>query len=180
MKGSDWAVIATGPSLTAEQVKAVRKRCRLVVVSDAWQFAPDADAMVSADAKWWDAHPEVQFAGRRFTAAPEWNGHPELERIPGWPHGRNSGLLGIRVAVELGATRVLLLGFDMQGAHFFGRHPEPLKNTTPERFRVFMRQFSEYRPRGVKIINCTPGSALNAYPQRTLEDCLAEPALLAW
>ena len=138
MKGSDWAVIATGPSLNAEQVEAVRKRCRLVVVSDAWQFAPDADAMVSADAKWWDAHPEVQFAGRRFTAAPEWNGHPEVERIPGWPHGRNSGLLWIRVAVELGATRVLLLGFDMRGTHFFGPYTNGLSNTAESKRRMHM------------------------------------------
>lgn len=85
------------------------------------------------------------------------------------------------VAVSLGAKRVLLCGFDMNrpGDHFFGRHVLPLKSTTPQRQEIFKRQFAGYRPRGVEIINCTPGSALHAYPKRDLEDCLAESSVLA-
>jgi hypothetical protein len=78
--------------------------------------------------------------------------------------------------VMLGATRVLLLGFDLGGTHFFGPHPEGLKNTKLHRFEQFKRQFASYRPKGVEIINCTPGSALTCYPTATLDACLAEPA----
>lgn len=75
-------------------------------------------------------------------------------------------------AVELGAARVLLLGFDMRGAHYFGPHRAPLKNTDAARFEKFKRQFAAYRPPGVEIINCTPGSALSCYPLGQLEDYL--------
>lgn len=150
----------------------------VVAVSDAYKLAPWADAMCSTDAKWWDYHPEAKkFAGLKFTASPDFRPVEGVERVP-VASGTNSGLLGVMVAVSLGAKRVLLCGFDMRGTHYFGKHPEPLKNTTDRRFEVLMRQFRAYRPRGVKIINCTPGSALNVYPKKPLEDCLAEPALL--
>jgi hypothetical protein len=145
----------------------------VVAVSDAFRLAPWADAMCSSDAKWWAHNPAAkEFAGLKFTASPDFRPVAGVERMQ-VSSGTNSGLLGIMVAVNLGAKRVLLCGFDMRGAHYFGKHPEPLKNTTEARYQTMMRQFRSYRPRGVKIINCTPGSSLNVYPLSTLEDCLA-------
>ena len=167
-----FAVIATGPSLTAEQVEKVR-HLRTVAVSDAYRLAPWAEALVSVDKAWW-IHHRPQFEGRRFSLLPVPG--METERLTGMTTDTNSGLRGIEIAVMLGATEVLLLGFDLGGTHFFGRHPEPaLKNTDtrPGRFEAFMRQFAGYRPKGVKIINCTPGSALTCYPRADLDACLA-------
>lgn len=167
-----FAVIATGDSLTAEQVAKVR-HLRTVAVSDAYKLAPWAEALVSVDKAWWLYH-KPEFDGRKFSLLPV----PgiETERLKGMTTETNSGLRGIQVAVEdLGATEVLLLGFDLGGSHFFGPHPAPLKNTDtrPGRFDVFKRQFAGYRPKGVSIINCTPGSALTCYPKAELDACLA-------
>lgn len=159
---STWAVLATGPSMSQELADFVRGKCRAVAVSDAYGLAPWADALVSNDAAWWKAHPEaLAFAGRKFCAA-----HlPGTERIRAqapFMYGVNSGLQGMRVAELLGATSILLLGFDLRGSHFFGPHPAPLRNTSPERFRVHIRQFDHWR--GCQVINCTPGSALTRFP----------------
>lgn len=176
-----FAVLATGPSLTQEVVESVRARCHVVAVSDSYRLAPWADAMASTDAKWWKAHPEaMEFPGRKFTAAPDFIRLEGVERLP-VDTATNSGLLGLMVAVKMGATRVLLCGLDMHspGDHFFGRHPAPLRHSEQRHLDLHKRQFSAYRPRGVQIVNCTPGSALSVYPMGNLEEelaGLAEPA----
>lgn len=173
-----FAVLATGPSLSQAVADSVKGRCKVVAVSNAYKFAPWADAMVSCDASWWKNNREaLDFEGRKFTTAPDFQGLPELERVPGVSSGTNSGLLGLMVAVQLGATRILLLGYDMKGTHFFGPHPAPLRNPNAARFEVFKKQFERYKPRGIEILNCTPGSALKAYPMADLHESLAESAL---
>ena len=173
-----FAVLATGPSMSQAVADSVRDRCRVVAVSDAYRLAPWADAMASTDGKWWKAHPEaMEFRGRKFTAAPDFIRLDGVERLP-VDTATNSGLLGLMVAVKLGATRVLLCGLDMHspGQHFFGRHPAPLRHSEQRHLELHKRQFRAYRPRGVEILNCTPGSALDAYPMADLNACLAEPA----
>lgn len=172
-----FAILATGPSLTAEQVGAVRGRCGVIAVSDAYRLAPWADAMASQDRAWWKHHPEaLEFKGRKFIGVP-----PDL--IPGVEQadttglvesGTNSGLMACHVAVtKFGATRLLLLGLDLYGSHFFGKHPEPLKNTKPERFAVMRKQFAAWPHNGVEVINCTPGSSLECFPKGDIHACLA-------
>ena len=161
-----FAVLATGQSMSLELARRVMGRCNVVAVSDAFRLAPWADAMASQDASWWRHNPDAKaFEGQKFCGAQDVEG---VTRLEGISSETNSGLLALHVAVKLGATRVLLLGFDMQGTHYFGPHKEPLKNTKPHRFEVFQAQFARFQPRGVEIINCTAGSALRAYPMGDL------------
>ena len=167
-----WAVLATGPSMSKAIAGAVHGRCRVVAVSDAYRLAPWADVLVSADCAWWNEHPDaLKFAGRKFSAYGGSNRGIEPFKAPS---GANSGLLGLMVAVHLGATKILLCGVDLHspGNHFFGRHPDNLKSTTADRLETFKAQFHRYRPKGVDIVNCSPGSALKAYPMGRLEDHL--------
>jgi hypothetical protein len=165
-----FAVLATGPSMSEAVARGVMLRCNVVAVSDAFRLAPWADALASQDVAWWRHNPDaMEFAGRKFCGAME---VPGVERMPGISSGSNSGLLALHVAVKLGATRILLLGFDMRGTHYFGPHPKPLKNTTPDRYTAFQEQFRRFQPRGVEILNCTPGSALKCYPTGEIEKAL--------
>lgn len=169
---STWAVLATGPSMNAAVAARAQAVMPVVAVSDAYRLAAAAQAVVSTDSAWWAAHPQaLEHIGRKFCAAPSFQPIPGVERLPVASH-TNSGLLGLMVAIKLGAKRVLLLGFDMHGDHYFGRHSEPLKNTTEMRFAQFKRQFAAYRPLGVEIINCTPDSELSCYPRGKLESYL--------
>lgn len=172
-------ILATGPSMSAQLANSVHRKGTIVIaVSDAYRLAPWADALVSQDLAWWNFHKEaLDFAGRKFRG-PDVRGTklPGVEIVePGGivASGTNSALLATHVAVTFyEAEKVLLLGVHMSGGHFFGQHPAPLKNTTPARFEVMKNQFERYKPRGVKIFNCTPGSELKAYPFRDLCDAL--------
>lgn len=152
----------------------MRGKCRVVAVSDSYKLTPWADAVASTDAAWWKAHPEaLAMPCPKFGAMPDFRAIDGVERLL-VDTSTNSGLLGVMVAVRLGAKRVLLCGFDLHspGEHFFGRHPAPLKSTSADRMEVFKRQFAAYRPRGVEILNCTPGSALTCYPFADLHESL--------
>lgn len=172
-------VLATGPSMSQAVADSVRCKALVIAVSNAYKLAPWADACVSTDGKWWRHNPDaLKFEGRRIGVIADFQKIEGVESFKA-ATGANSGLLGIQVAVSMGADTVLLAGFDMKGAHFFGKHPEPLKNTTPQRYEVFKRQFANYKPRGVRIVNCTPGSQLKCYPTGDLLACLAESSLHA-
>lgn len=167
-----FVVIATGQSLTPEQVSFVHEKvttgaCRAVAVSDAYERAPWADALVSNDRAWWTAHPAaMQFAGRKFVSTRIFG----LEYLPfdaRFGTGVNSGLQGMRVAAMLGASRIALIGFDMHGTHYFGPHKHGLANTSVQRFRAHIEQFRKWtKP---DVVNCTPGSRLKQFPMSTLE-----------
>lgn len=175
-----FAVLATGPSLNQAVVDSVRGRCGVIAVSDAYRLAPWADALVSQDRAWWKHHPEAsEFSGRRFIGVPpdQIKGVEQADKTGIITSGTNSGLLACHVAVTVfGATRLLLLGLDLQGSHFFGLHPAPLKNTKPERFAVMRKQFEQWPHKGVDVWNCTPNSSLTCFPFGDLDACLASSA----
>lgn len=161
-------MLATGQSVTAEQVGYVREvhasgKCGAIAISDMYKLAPWADALVSHDPNWWANNIEAsKFTGRRFCGA-FFPGTERLEQTGEFNSGVNSGLQGMRVARDVfKASRILLVGFDMHGMHYFGSHPEPLKNTTPARFASFLKQFDGWR--FGEVINCTPRSALSRFP----------------
>lgn len=167
---SHWFVLAPGPSMSQELADRVRGE-NVVAVNNAYQLAPWAAALVANDRKWWDEHPESkQFAGRKFCT----------KTISGISrhHGKgvrgdaNSGMLGIDVALEVfKATEILLLGFDFQGTHFFGRYTNGCSNTTTSSRNKHQRQMKAWRmlhPK-VKVVNLTPGSALKAFPMGDLD-----------
>lgn len=158
-----FAVLATGPSMSQAVANSVRD-LPTVAVNDAFRLAPWARAMAAQDFHWWQANPDAfEFKGMKYSA----------QSVPGtiriMPSGpietqSNSGLLGIHVATLLGATRVLLFGFDMRGSHYFGQH-KGLPNTSEKRFEDFKAQFAAYAKRTkAEIVNCTPESALTCFP----------------
>lgn len=100
---------------------------------------------------------------------------PDLCDIPGKLHsGKNSGYQAMNLAKMLGYSLLLLVGFDMRRvetkAHFFGEYSDPrLARSSP---------YGEWAPHfrtittsaDFRIVNCTPGSAIDAFPFGALED----------
>lgn len=166
-----WFVLAPGPSLSCELVERVRGH-NAIAVNNAFQLAPWANALVANDRKWWESHPEaMKFAGRKFCT--KTISGIERHRGKGVSGNSNSGMLGIDVAVEVfKATRVLLLGFDFHGTHFFGLYTNGCGNTTlasRERHQRQMKVWQMLHP-NVQVVNCTPGSDLKAFPMGNLEE----------
>lgn len=177
-----WAVVATGESLkpAPKLVAAKVRHLPTVAVSDAYQIVPWAAAVVACDANWWRQHPAA-----RASAAEKWCANGDFKDVPrmrrsGIYTNTNSGLLGLYYAVGQGATRVLLLGIDMKGTHYFGQHKN-LPNTPPSRFQFFIEQFRDASKRigSTEVINCNPDSALDVFPRMTLEEALADERLAA-
>ena len=158
-------------------------------VNDAYTLAPWADILYACDSKWWGWHKGVPgFEGQKYTLAPQaaarWpaikvlrgSARPGLDPDPGkLCTGRNSGYQAINLAVHLGASRILLLGYDMQGRqkHFFGVHPD--RSTPPFQscLKAFGTLVEPLKASGVEIINCTRSTALVCFPRRPLEDVLS-------
>jgi len=90
--------------------------------------------------------------------------------------GGNSGFQAMNLAVKQGATRLLLLGFDFRGAHWFGQHPAGLGNpsdSTMQRWVACMETAAkQLSDRGVEVVNCSRDSALTCFPRRNIRACL--------
>lgn len=175
------AILASGQSLTQEDVdyiKLAREDSRLdrvIAVSNVGiDMAPWADALVSHDSGWWIAHPEaVKFAGRKFSRRGYTRTEAYTENIPS---GLNSGLMAMYIARDVfKAEKLILLGFDMHGTHYFGPHTaiynnRPLNNTNNSRFQQHIAQFSRFD--GCEVVNCTPNSALKRFVYAGLREII--------
>lgn len=182
-----WAVLATGPSLTQEDVDAVRG-LPVVAVNDAYKLAPWAKCLHASDQRWWALHPEaLKHCGEKSALEPvggvvQYTPSDAIleDRAHYLATGRNSGYQAINIAIHKGARRVLLLGFDMRRvdgkSHFFGSHPRSLERQHP--YAAWLERFEELaditKARGIEIINCTPRSALKCFPTMRLSDALQE------
>lgn len=193
---TDCIVAATGPSLT-EAVAAQCRGHRVIAVNDAYRRLPFADVLYAGDADWWEVHQGCPgFAGERWTAHGPGNDKtaiadpyglrvvagPRQVDAPGFSldparihYGNSSGFQAINLAILFGATAIRLVGFDMrvpagQPRHFFGDHPAPLGNVSNyEHFLPAFQAAARRLPGHLRIINCTPGSALRCFEMGTLE-----------
>lgn len=168
-------IIASGQSLTEDDVKAVQNAKDLGIVDHViavsnvgLDHAPWADMLVSHDTAWWVNHMEaLKFKGEKYSAYGRYGTKAYLPVVTGC----NSGLLAMFIARDiLKVSSIALLGFDMHGTHYFGKHKKGLKNTTPERFKIHIDQFKLFN--GCNVVNCTKDSALNMYAKVSLSDTL--------
>lgn len=170
-----FAVLCTGPSMSQAVADSVRN-LRVVAVNGSYELAPWSEALAANDVNWWAKNPQAHtFKGRKFTT----NRIKGVERIEG---GSTigppicSGVIGLEVAKRLGASRILLLGADFHGSHFFGDYTNGLKNTTDVRRRQHAAQFALWKRANPKmeVINCTEGSRLECFPRITLAEALRD------
>lgn len=91
--------------------------------------------------------------------------------------GRNSGYQAVNLAVLAGARRIALLAYDMcfqnGKQHWFGSHPIPNHESEfagyAKRFRTMLPQLTKL---GVEVLNCSPASLIDAFPNVTVEEAL--------
>jgi hypothetical protein len=163
-------------------------------------LAPWADALYAGDGKWWFLNAGLpEFEGAKFTCFREVRErYPALQFIEcvnsgddyegcnriitsrGYiGSGGNSGFQAINLAVQLGACRIVLVGFDMRvdnGVHWHGEHRTELGNPGLDNVikwrRILDEAASELVGMGVEIINASASSALTSYPIMSLEKAL--------
>ena len=188
------ACLGGGPSLNPKDVDRLKGRTRVIAINDAFKLCPWADVLYACDMRWWAHHEKdaLGFAGVKVTldeaAANRWptlkwlrnTGQAGLETDPtGLRTGRNGGYQAINLAFHFGASRILLLGYDMRlvdgKRHWFGDHPLGL-NAAANYDKIMLPHFPSLATAldgaGVEVINCTPGSALTMWPIKRLDEVL--------
>jgi hypothetical protein len=202
--GETAVILASGPSLTRAQCDAVRGKARVIAVNNQAidtdcdgvrvpAMAPWADVLYAADAKWWRHYEDRarQFAGVKVTIrdtlpwAEVYSLKQSVEHAifdPRPTHlvsGGNSGYQAIHLAVHYGATRIVLLGFDMKDGfgrrrHWFGAHPGRLdsRGNYTGWLRAFDKLAGALKARNVEVINCTADTALRAFRRLPLSEVI--------
>lgn len=189
--GGTVVCIASGPSLTLEDVNYVRGRADgVIVVNNSYQIAPWADCLCASDLRWWKWHEGAKsFTGLKYATSKhcaKWpgvqvlrnSGAKGLDLDPtGVMHGINTGYRAINVAVHFGAQRIILLGYDMQRGpnreeHWHKDHPSVSRSPYDSFRRYFLTLVDPLHALGVHVINCTRRTALDCFPQMALEEAL--------
>lgn len=172
--------IASGPSLSGEDCNLIQAvNYPVITVNSSWCAIPSCQHIYAADCCWWEEYgagitsEAARWCGDEFTAKRfgiNW-------LPPAIPGSFNSGQRAIELAIHLGASRVLLLGYDCSihnGTHWHGNHAL-LSN--PDKFSVarWQEEFSRLRAVAgdVEIINCSRFTRLTCFPRQSLETALS-------
>lgn len=93
--------------------------------------------------------------------------------------GHNSGYQAINLAVLTGVKTIILLGYDGnepekgKPTHWFGDHPRREPDSVFALYRqAFKAGAKPIKAAGVRVINCSPGSAVDAFEKMELERAL--------
>lgn len=181
--------VASGASLTQSDVDRCRGKARVLVVNDNYRLAPWADWIYACDGIWWDYHVDAvhaSFAGECWTRDARAAGQYGLRWIESAPsaglsrdpklihEGCNSGYQAINLAYHFGARRIVLLGYDMGGTHWFGDHPQQIRRRSDYAacLAAFPALADDLADAGVKVVNCTRKTALDAFPRATIDEVL--------
>jgi len=180
--------IASGTTLTQEDVDYCKGKGKVYVVNDCHKLAPWADVLYACDGVWWDEYQGVpEFTGQKwsidFAACKKYGlNQVGVNHQFAWSNysnsiatGGNSGFQALNLAVIQGAERVILLGYDMKyrnnKLHWFGNHPNALNRGA--NFKKWIKNFELAKPHiPVPVINCSPDSDLNCFDKMDLREAL--------
>lgn len=185
--------IASGPSLTQEDVDYCRGRGRVYVIKESALAAPWADVMYAADQDWWDNNKErwQGFSGERWTCSEDAARRHGLNHIKIKPEllwsdspgiiasGGNSGFQAINLAAlqmpEL--KQIILLGYDfgynpaLQAKHWWEEvHPRKSRESNYKQWCKRMADAAPHIP--VPVLNATRETALTCFPRVNLKEVI--------
>lgn len=191
--GQTVVILGGGPSLNDVRHSLWRGRYRCVATNTGYRLAPDV--VFFQDGAFWYAQAhgreiERGFSGLVVSTDPGMRKQPRVKAVDrdrsrrkhGLPHAdgtfpqiTNAGHGAICLAYLLGASRIVMVGFDGRAnGNWYDGNPTPAEEATFERrFRPGIESTLEpLRTEGVELVNATPGSALE------LPTCTPEEALL--
>lgn len=193
--GETAVVMASGPSMCQEDADYVRGKAKTIVVNTTFRLAPWADFLYSNDHDWMETH--LNEIGRTFQGEVVC-GHSAYQRdhvvdyVPfdklakglkaadgsiAW--GMNSGAAAISFAHRLGASRIIMLGFDQGWTNgnprWHGRHPGRLQNQKPgfHRWAEWFEQSAiDAKELGIDIVNCSRDTSLTCFQRKPLRETI--------
>jgi len=198
-RGECVAIVGAGPSAKAAGVEKLKDRIHVIVINESHSLCPWADILYACEADWWTVRekeakkfpgiklrledPRRTIAGVSTIKIPQqhniWVNEFLFEKPGVVGSGGNGGFQMINLAAQFGATAIALVGFDMRhdgGIHWHGLHPSPLRNPDAARFEQWRKALDDNAPKlladGIDVVNCSPVSALTAFPKLTIDQML--------
>ena len=198
-RGECAAIVACGPSVKRDEVERLKDRIHVVAIKESYDLCPWADVVYGCDAAWWIHRKGLaQFGGVKIAhgqqATSQFKGIHRVEismatdsilteqpMVIG--NGGNSGHQALNLAVQFGATDVILIGYDM-GAdpnhlHWYGRNKwlnanNPMNSNFNRWLRGFEIANKDLSRLGVSVVNASPISKINCFRMASLEETLNE------
>lgn len=189
MKKNSIAIcIATGSSLTLEDVEFCQGKGKIYAVKEAITYAPFADVLYAADTDWWDDRSRWEwFQGEKWTVSheakrkfPEFN-HIDYKVHSIWSDdksylatGGNSGFQAINLADLNDHDYILLLGYDYGytgDKHFWERHIK--RESRYSNYQDWLKRLEKAAPLiKAKVINCSRQTAIECFERDTIQNAL--------
>lgn len=199
-EGGSCALIASGPSAKKANIQALSGKMPVIAIKENVELCPWADMVYGCDAAWWkNSQGLPKYTGLKVafeqTLKPlfpdikfvDIDVHKKVDRIltdrPGLiGSGGNSGFQAVNLAVQFGAKRILLVGFDMHdrsGVHWYGRAGGMGRNNPDENnFRRWRAAFAasvpDFEALGIEVINTAPYSSLTCFKKQSIEATLQD------
>lgn len=196
-EGETCFILGGGSSLKAADVERIRGLGRVIALKDAGLYlAPWADVLYWADLMWtegdgafpgrWDELEkfEGKYKITRARGLKKCQGHEiyyvnntvrmPLSRKIDTLAGPDSGSNAINLAFLFGAARIVLLGFDMRGPNWDGRHRYAEDNNAyATRFMPFLAKMAnQLAGERIEVLNASPISRLTCFPMVKLEELI--------
>lgn len=186
-------ILCNGESVRAQRHLIPQLRGRIIAIKEAVRLRPDADVLFVAAERAVDIVPDLfkVFTGRYVIARnklpatyPDYvkrvsrtKDHTQLCQLPDHVCGYDCGTSSIDVAAHFGATEIVLLGMDMQGDRWCnGEYAHPMPHIPPAHHRrhasVLPDIAKDAAKRGIRIVNCSPTSAVTCFERQPLESFL--------
>lgn len=174
------AIVAGGPSAIHDAKWVQHLPC--IAVNTSFKLVRDPWMIYGADAAWWQFYAdEVKSIDCHKVSIEESPHTKQIQSVGKTGYNdsltsvhtyANSGAQAIQIAVKAGATRILLIGFEMHRKdldHWHGEHPAPLRKTANDTFEAWVQMMEKHlapalEQRDVEVLNCTFGSALTCWP----------------
>ncbi len=187
-RGQVVVVVASGPSAKDVPLSLGKGRAKFIAINNSVLLAPWADCLYACDWKWWRKHrwlwegakcpllvSQDRIAVEVFPRIKRVNAKRACEALQFAAMGEicwagNSGLQAVNLAAQWGASRIVLVGFDMRldhGAHWHGKHRTGMSNPSDKSVARWLARTEAaaavLATRGIDVVNCSPISALTSY-----------------
>lgn len=196
--GRTVAVIGSGASFSTRQARALAiarnapgSNLRIIAVNDGIFPCFFADWLHAGDQQWWYWHIQHchAFTGTKTTLAEDvpaaWidgylknTGREGFDPDPSQCRtGGSSAYQAMCIAVHTGAKRIILVGIDLHGPHYFGDHPDGIKSDYASTMEPqFPKIIPTLEERGIAVVNASPSTRLKCFPIVDLETELTRTA----
>jgi hypothetical protein len=196
-RGECVAIVGSGPSIKGMDLSVLKDRIHVIAIKVAIDLCPWAEVCYGCDAPWWvDRKGLPKYSGIKIHHGIAAKHFPGMVRcliemnkdnmLVETPltigNGGNSGFQALNLAVQFGATDIIMIGIDCHergGVHWYGRNTwlnanNPMGTNYVRWMQGFETAKKDLDRLGVTVINASMQSAVKTFRKATLADTMTE------